>query len=386
MTKTGNVIRVAPRKELDAEALAQREVTKKLEGLEPLRTEVFRLNFAKAEEVVKTLKDATSSGGGDNQTTNRLLSTRGSAIADVRTNQVFVTDVPGRLDSVRDYIRRVDSPKRQVMIQARLVEAREGFGRALGVRLGGADLRTIRGGDAGYGIGGGTRVALGGSYDAITATTGESAVPLTSQNTNFVNLPARTTINNTDIPRIALSLFSPSANRFLNLELSALESDNNGRVISSPKIVTSDLNKAAIKQGDQLRFLQRRTNAAGQTEDLIVTIDANLLLEVTPQITPSGKVLLALKATKNQLTGITSAGPQLAVKEVETEVMVDNGGTVMIGGIFEQEETNNVDKVPVLGDVPVLGNLFKTRNNTSSKRELLIFVTPVVLDEGTVAQ
>ncbi|MCX7663194.1 MAG: type IV pilus secretin PilQ [Tepidimonas fonticaldi] len=386
MTKTGNVIRVAPRKELDAEALAQREVTKKLEDLEPLRTEVFRLNFAKAEEVVKTLKDATSSGGGDNQTTNRLLSTRGSAIADVRTNQVFVTDVPGRLDSVRDYIRRVDSPKRQVMIQARLVEAREGFGRALGVRLGGADLRTIRGGDAGYGIGGGTRVALGGSYDAITATTGESAVPLTSQNTNFVNLPARTTINNTDIPRIALSLFSPSANRFLNLELSALESDNNGRVISSPKIVTSDLNKAAIKQGDQLRFLQRRTNAAGQTEDLIVTIDANLLLEVTPQITPSGKVLLALKATKNQLTGITSAGPQLAVKEVETEVMVDNGGTVMIGGIFEQEETNNVDKVPVLGDVPVLGNLFKTRNNTSSKRELLIFVTPVVLDEGTVAQ
>ncbi|MFN3611935.1 type IV pilus secretin PilQ [Tepidimonas sp.] len=386
MTKTGNVIRVAPKKELDAEAVAQREVTKKLEDLEPLRTEVFRLNFAKAEEVVKTLKDATSSGGGDNQTTNRLLSTRGSAIADVRTNQVFVTDVPGRLDSVRDYIRRVDSPKRQVMIQARLVEAREGFGRALGVRLGGADLRTIRGGDAGYGIGGGARVALGGSYDAITATTGESALPLTNQNTNFVNLPARTSINNTDIPRIALSLFSPSANRFLNLELSALESDNNGRVISSPKIVTSDLNKAAIKQGDQLRFLQRRTNAAGQTEDLIVTIDANLLLEVTPQITPSGKVLLALKATKNQLTGITSAGPQLAVKEVETEVMVDNGGTVMIGGIFEQEETNNVDKVPVLGDVPVLGNLFKTRNNTSTKRELLIFVTPVVLDEAAAAQ
>lgn len=386
MTRTGNVIRVAPRKELDDEALARREVGRKLEELEPLRTEVFRLNFAKAEEVVKALKDATASGGGENQYTNRLLSTRGSAIGDGRTNQVFVTDVAARLEAVRDFIRRIDSPKRQVMIQARLVEAREGFGRALGVRLGGADLRAIRGGDAGYSLGGGARVAFGGSYDAITATTGESSGSLNNANTTFVNLPARTSLNNADIPRFALSLFSPAANRFLNLELSALESDNNGRIISSPKVVTSDLNKASIKQGDQLRFLQRRTNATGQTEDLIVTIDANLLLEVTPQITPSGKVLLALKATKNQLTGITAAGPQLAVKEVETEVMVENGGTVMIGGIFEQEETNNLDKVPVLGDVPVLGNLFKTRNNTSSKRELLIFVTPVVLDDGAAAQ
>ncbi|WP_334135453.1 type IV pilus secretin PilQ, partial [Tepidimonas sp.] len=345
LTKTGNVIRVAPKRDLDAEAVAQREVAKKLEDLEPLRTEVFRLNFAKAEDVVKTLKDATASGGGERQTTNRLLSARGSAIADTRTNQVFVTDVPNRLEAVRDYVRRVDSPKRQVMIQARLVEAREGFGHALGIRLGGADLRAVRGGDAGYSVGGGTRVAIGGSYDAITSTTGQTANLMNNQNTSFINLPGRININNVDIPRFALSLFSPSANRFLNLELSALESDNNGRIISSPKVVTGDLNKATIKQGDQLRFLQRRTGANGQPEDLIVTIDANLSLEVTPQITPSGKVLMQIKATKNQLVGVTAAGPQLAVKEVETEVMVDNGGTVMIGGIFEQEERNSVDKV-----------------------------------------
>ncbi|TSE35977.1 type IV pilus secretin family protein [Tepidimonas charontis] len=386
MTKSGNVIRIAPKKDLDAEALAQREVGKKLEELEPLRTEVFRLNFAKAEDVVKTLKDATSSGGGENVATNRLLSTRGSAVADSRTNQVFVTDVSARLEAVRDYIRRVDSPKRQVMIQARLVEAREGFGRALGVRLGGADLRTIRGGDAGYSVGGGARVAIGGSYDAITATTGESTGGLNNQNTNFFNLPATANVNNIDVPRFALSLFSPAANRFLNLELAALESDNKGRIISSPKIVTSDLNKATIKQGDQLRYLQRRTGAGGGAEDLIVTIDANLSLEVTPQITPAGKVLMSIRATKNQLTGITSAGPQLAVKEIETEVMVDSGGTVMIGGIFEQEEIESVDKVPVLGDVPVLGNLFKNRNNTANKRELLIFVTPVVIEDGVATQ
>lgn len=384
MTRTGNVIRVAPKKELDAEAVERREVAKKLEELEPLRTEVFRLNFAKAEDVAATLKDATSSGTGQNQTTNRLLSPRGSVIADARTNQVFVTDVAGRLESVRDYIRRVDSPKRQVMIQARLVEAREGFGRALGVRLGGADLRAVRGGDAGYSVGGGNRMAFGGSYDAITSTTGETANLMNNNNTSFINLPARTNLNNVDIPRFALSLFSPTANRFLNLELQALESDNQGRIISSPKVVTGDLNKATIKQGDQLRFIQRRTNAQGQVEDLIVTVDANLMLEVTPQITPTGKVLMQLRATKNQLTGITSAGPQLAVKEVETEVMVDSGGTVMIGGIFEQEERSSIDKVPVLGDVPVLGNLFKTRNNSNDKRELLIFVTPVILDDLTL--
>ncbi|TSE34100.1 type IV pilus secretin PilQ [Tepidimonas taiwanensis] len=381
MTKTGNVIRVAPKKDLDAEALAQREVNKKLEELEPLRTEVFRLNFAKAEEVAKTLKDGVAAGAGDNQTTNRLLSSRGSVIADSRTNQLFVTDVSGRLDAVRDYIRRVDTSKRQVMIQARIVEAREGFGKTLGVRLGGADLRGVRGGDAGYSVGGNNRIAIGGSYDAVTATTRESAGALTNANTTFVNLPAKSD-RVADVPKFALALFNPAANRFLNLEISALESDNQGRVVSSPRIVTGDLNKATIKQGDQLRFIRRRTNAQGQIEDVVETIDANLLLDVTPQITPSGQVLLKIKATKNRLIGITDAGPQLAVKEIDTEVMVENGGTVMIGGIFEQEETQSVDKVPVLGDVPVLGNLFKTRSNSAAKTETLIFITPVIVDDG----
>lgn len=380
MTRTGNVIRVAPKKELDAEAVAQREVNKKLEELEPLRTEVFRLNFAKAEEVANTLKDATATGGGENQTTNRILSPRGSAIADVRTNQVFVTDVAGRLESVRDYIRRVDTPKRQVMIQARIVEAREGFSKSLGVRLGGADLRTIRGGDAGYSVGGGARVAVGGSYDAITSTTGQTANLMTNPNTSFVNLPARSdTVQ--DIPRLALSLFSPAANRFLNLELSALESDNKGRIISSPRVVTGDLSKSKIKQGDQLKLiLPGGTNAAPRVE----TVDANLQLDVEPQITPSGKVLLKLNITKNRVLSLTTAGASLAVKEVNTEVMVDNGGTVMIGGIFEQEETEGVDKVPVLGDVPVLGHLFKTRNTNTAKTETLIFITPVILEDGAV--
>lgn len=382
MTKTGNVIRVAPKKELDAEALAQREVNKKLEDLEPLRTEVFRLNFAKAKEISEVLNQRTTSGSATDGGSNRLLSERGSSVPDERTNQVFVTDVATRLQAVRDYIQRIDTPKKQVMIQARIVEAREGFSRSLGVRLGGADLRSVRGGDAGYSMGGGARVALGGSYDAITSTTGQTANLMTNANTSFINLPAKSeTVQ--EIPRLALSLFSPSANRFLNLELSALESDNKGRIISSPRVVTGDLSKSKIKQGDQLKLiLPGGTDAAPRVE----TVDANLQLDVEPQITPSGKVLLKLNITKNRVLSLTAAGASLAVKEVNTEVMVDNGGTVMIGGIFEQEETEGVDKVPVLGDVPVLGNLFKTRNNNTAKTETLIFITPVILDDGSVAQ
>ncbi|MCS6809862.1 MAG: type IV pilus secretin PilQ [Tepidimonas sp.] len=374
----GSVIRVAPKKELDEEALAQREVGRKLEELEPLRTEVFRLNFGKAKEVAEVLNQRTVStekGAG-----NRFLSERGSAVADERTNQIFVTDVSSRLEAVREYIRKIDAPKRQVMIQARIVEAREGFSRSLGIRLGGADLRAIRGGDAGYSLGGGARVAVGASYDAITSTSGQTGNLMNNANTSFVNLPAKASAG-ADVPRIALALFSPAANRYLNLELSALESDNQGRVVSSPKVVTGDLSKAVIKQGDQLRFIRRRTNAQGQIEDVVDVVDANLQLQVEPQITPSGQVLMKIKATKNRLVGITDAGPQLDVKEVETEVMVDNGGTVMIGGIFEQDEINDVNKVPVLGDVPVLGNLFKNRSTSLAKKETLVFVTPVVVDE-----
>ena len=380
MTRVGNVIRVAPKKELDDEALARREVSNKLEALEALQTEIFRLNFAKAQEAAEALRQGVNTGSGQGTHTNRLLSARGSVIADARTNQVFVTDVAARLEAVRQFMARIDTPRRQVMIQARIVEAREGFSRSLGVRLGGADLRAIRGGDAGYSVGGTARAAIGASYDAITSTTGQTANLMNNANTAFVSLPARSGLSGAEVPRFAISLFSPAANRFLNLELSALESDNQGRIISSPRVLTGDLTKATIKQGDQIRFIRRRQSANGQIEDVIESIDANLQLEVEPQITPSGQVMVKLKAAKNRLLRITDAGPQLDVREVQTDVMVENGGTVMIGGIFEHEESTGEDKVPVLGDVPVLGNLFKSRNRDTQKREMVIFLTPFIVE------
>ncbi len=379
MTRTGNVIRVAPKKELDAEAVAQREVNKKLEELEPLRTEVFRLNFAKAEEVANTLKDATASGSGDNRATNRILSTRGSAIADVRTNQVFVTDVAGRLESVRDYIRRVDSPKRQVMIQARIVEATEGFGKSLGVRLGVGGQRLVLGSVDGSRI----NANVGGSYNQIGASPSSQTLS-GNPPAAMVNLPAPNALaTGAAVPTFAASIFSPNATRFLTLELSALESDSRGRIISSPRLVTGDLSKSKIKQGDQLKLILPGGNDAAPR---VETVDANLQLDVEPQITPSGKVLLKLNITKNRVQSLSAAGASLAVKEINTEVMVDNGGTVMIGGIFEQEESNDVDKVPVLGDLPGIGNLFKVRANKVEKKETLIFITPVILEGQDTAQ
>lgn len=183
------------------------------------------------------------------------------------------------------------------------------------------------------------------------------------------------------MPRFALALFSPAANRFLNLELSALESDNNGRVVSSPRVVTGDLEKAFIKQGQKVPFERLITGPQG-AQTVIEFIDAVLSLEVVPQITPSNQVLLRIKAAKNQLDGFRGNNPIVGVKEAETEVMVENGGTVMIGGIFEAAELSSVDKVPVLGDVPVLGNFFKRRSSDVVKRELLIFVTPTILADS----
>lgn len=385
MRQNGNVIRIAPRAELEAEELQARENASKLQNLEPLRTQVYRLNFAKAPDIAKVLNEDRGTGGGSgsgsSSSENRLLSPRGSVVADERTNQIFVTDVSDRLAAVSDFVGRIDAPKRQVMIQARIVEATEGFGRSLGVRLGGADLRTIRGGTAGYGVGGNNRIAFGGGYNAITATTGATGITAANLGTvsaPFVNLPASTLRGSDASPAtFALSLFNPSSNRFLNLELSALESDNRGRVVSSPKIVTGDLSKARIKQGDQLKLiLPGGTDAAPKVE----TVDANLQLDVEPQITPSGQVLLKLSVTKNRVVSLSSAGATLSVKEAQTEVMVENGGTIMIGGIFEQDETTSTDKVPFLGDLPVLGHMFKNRVTNTSKTETLIFITPVIVD------
>jgi type IV pilus assembly protein PilQ len=261
-----------------------------------------------------------------------------------------------------------------VLIEARIVEADDKFGRSLGVRLGGADLRGVRGGDSGYSVGGGNRIALGGSYDAISSTTSQISNPMTTTNTTFFNLPA-IGLGGATPASFALSLFNSSANRFLNLELSALEADGRGKVVSSPRVVTADQVKAIIEQG--VEYPYQTAAASGATT--LAFRRAGLKLEVTPQITPEGNIILDVQVNKDSPGEILLGARAINTKRVQTQVLVENGGTVVIGGIFESEDQDSETKVPFLGDVPIVGNLFKTRNKTVNKSELLVFITPKVV-------
>ena len=372
MRKTGNVLWIAPKDEIASKERLDLESRATIASLEPVRTESFQLNYTKAADIAAQI----SAGAG----AARILSIRGSVIAEPRTNQVFVTDITTRLDAVRDLIGKLDIPVRQVLIEARIVEASDTFGKSLGIRLGGSDLRGVRGGDAGYSLGNNNRVALGGSYDAVTGTTGESAAALTALNTNFVNLPA-VGVGGFSPASFAISLFSASANRFLNLELSALEADGKGKLVSSPRIVTAHNQKALIEQGTEFPYQQATSSGATS----VSFRRATLKLEVTPQITPEGNILLDLDINKDSRGETTAAGIAINTKHIRTQVLIENGGTVVIGGIFELTETENETKVPLLGDIPIAGNLFKNKNRTMNKQEMLVFITPkMVADRAAV--
>lgn len=380
MRKTGNVLWIAPNDEIAAREKQELEARAAVETLESVRTQAFQMNYAKASDVAAQImgSGAVSGGAPGAAATARILSPRGSAIAEPRTNQLFVTDIPSRLEQVQQFIARLDIPVRQVLIEARIVEADDRFGRSIGVRLGGSDLRGVRGGDPGYSVGGSNRIAFGGSYNAISSTTRESANVLDTINTSFVNLPSAGA-GGFAPAAVAVSLFSAAANRFLNLEISALEADGRGKIVSSPRIVTADQVTAMIEQGTE--FPYQEATSSGATS--VAFRKASLKLEVTPQITPEGNIAMKVAVNKDSRGETTAAGVAINTKAVQTEVMVENGGTVVIGGIFELTEIEDVTKVPVLGDIPVLGNLFKNRARTANKSELLVFLTPrVITDRG----
>jgi type IV pilus assembly protein PilQ len=379
LRKSGNVIWIAPKDELAAKEKVDLEAKAQIAALEPLRTQSFQLNYTKAEEVAKGLSGQAAGGGGSAAT--KILSPRGSVIFETRTNQLFVTDTPSKLEEIQAMIAKIDIPVRQVLIEARIVIADDKFGRSLGVRLGTQDLRTQRGGVSGLPVGGDNRLGIGGTYNAVGNQTGQTTVnasltPFTD--TQFINLPANGQ-NNYNAATLALSLFGPNANRFLNLELSALEADGKGKVVSSPRVITADQIKAIIEQGEELPYQVATSSGATALQFR----KANLKLEVTPQITPEGNVLLDVDVNKDSVGRNTAAGFAIDTKHVKTQVLVENGGTVVIGGIFEQNDREDVTKIPVLGDVPYLGNLFKTTTRSSSKTELLIFLTPKVVSDRT---
>ena len=352
MRRSGNVMWIAPRDEILAREKLERESALALDAIEPLRTQTFVLNYAKAQDVARQLLGVAALGSAalPVNASARLLSARGSAIGEVRTNQLFVTDTTQRLQQVAALVRQIDIPVRQVLIEARIVEASDTFSKALGARLGGGSAAP----DASS-VGG---LQVGGSYSATAAGVAGG---------NLVNLPVSGAAG-----VFAVSIFGEGAARFLNLELSALEADGKGKIVSSPRVVTADKVKAVIEQGTELPY--QVASASGATA--IAFRKANLVLEVTPQITPEGGLILELDINKDSVGQLTTAGYAIDTKHIRTQVLVDNGGTVVIGGIFTMNEITTENKVPFFGDLPGLGRLFKSQVRASEKKEMLVFITP----------
>jgi type IV pilus assembly protein PilQ len=370
MRKTGNVVWIAPRDELATREKLALESKAQIAELEPVRTETFQLNYQRADSFSKILTD-------DKQ---RILSKRGSAVWDPRTNTLFVQDIPAKLEEIRNLIRKTDVPVRQVMIESRIVEALDTFSRNLGARLGHTDLTRLQGlGQPGQTFpGGGPRFLVGGNVQSVGVTTGQtqdypqSFIP----DSLSVNLPAQA-IGGAQPGIFSFLLFNNRGTRFLNLELSALQADGRGKIISSPRVITADQVEAMIEQGTEIPYQQATSSGATAVQFK----KATLSLRVKPQITPDDNVIMHLNVHKDSVGQQTISGPSIDTKQVTTEVLVENGGTVVIGGIYTQDERTTINKVPVLGDLPYVGFLFKNSIKFDNRNELLIFVTPRILKE-----
>lgn len=349
--RVGNVIFVAPREEMAARERLDLELRQQISELEPLHTETFKLNYRTASSI--TLKG--------------ILSQRGTVEVDDISNTMTVTDVPARLAEVAKYISSLDTSVRQVMIEARIVEATDTFSRNLGARFGVQNASRI----------GGRNLGISGNLDDSSALAA-GAAPGGGQNLN-VNLPAAALAGAAAGPAaLGLSLIKINNGSLINLELSALESDSKGRVIASPRLVTANRVEATIEQGTEIPF--QIVSQLGRPQ--IQFKKAVLSLKVTPQITPDDNIIMRLQVNQDSRGQDTPAGPAIDTKQITTEVLVGNGGTVVIGGIFERAERQTTNKVPWLGDVPILGNIFRNREKRDDKRELLIFITPRILNEN----
>lgn len=356
MRKNGNVILIAPREEIATKEKLEFESKAQIGDLEPLRTESFQMNYVKGADVKKLLSDPKQT----------ILSKRGSALLDDRSNILFVQDTPSRLDDVRAMIAKVDVPVRQVMIEARIVEAGDSFAKNLGIRLAtGATTQTTNT------TTGATTITNSSTLAAINSATRTSQI-------GSVNLPATPRAGTAGT--FALSLYNSSYTRFLSAEISALEADGKGKVISSPRVMTANQVEALIEQGTEIPYQQATSSGATS----ISFRKANLSLKVKPQITPDGKITMSLDINKDTPNTSLSTGAGVAIdtKHVKTEVLVENGGTVVIGGIYTQKTQETTYRIPVLGDLPYLGWLFKNREWIDDKTELLVFITPKIVNEG----
>ena len=360
MRQQGNILLIAPIEEIAEREKKEVESKRKLEELAPLETYVARIKYAEAKEIYKFFNapraqvnsgDQQRSGGqGGHGSTFSILSERGSAIVDERTNTIILTDIGDKIDEFKRLLARIDIPVKQVLIEARIVKAESDFRKELG---------------ASWGLAGSDQVdfSLGDSTNGILE--GVLATDLGISN-----------------PKAAFSLSYLSSNLLIDLELSALEAGGFGEIVSQPKVLTADKRKASIKSGVEIPY-QAVTNNGDASGAVVETQfkEAVLKLEVTPQITPDNQVIMNILVKQDSVGSFTVNGePAINVTEISTQALVGNGQTLVLGGIFQSEEVTGDEKVPVLGDLPLVGHLFKKQMRSKEKREILIFITPKIID------
>lgn len=384
MRKKGNIIMIAPRDEIATREKLEFESKQQINDLEPLQLEQFVLNYQKATDVARLLAGLAPAGApaGPVSAAQRILSKRGSAVADPQSNIIFINDIATKLEEIRTFIKAIDIGARQVLIEARVVEASDDFNKAIGAKLGLINSKAVQAGNSGIGFVGGS-YAPGTSSSTYSSTTGQwtqtaTAGVLTQTPIAGVNLPSYTSTGGT----LAFSLFNASLSRILNVEIAALESDGAGKLISSPRVITANNVKAKIEDGSEIPYVTT-SSSGGVTTQTVSFKPAKLSLEVTPQITPEGtvKMNLLIKKEEADWTRAILGNPPIKSSVVETNVVVENGGTVVVGGVYITNNQVSTEKVPLLGDIPFFGWLFKYKNDIGARRELLVFITPRILSE-----
>jgi type IV pilus assembly protein PilQ len=385
--KNGNVVLIAPTDELAAKEKLALEASAAISDLEPVRTESFALSYAKAEDLKKLLTDKDQ----------KILSKRGTASIDERTNTLFVQDTGGRLEEARRLILQLDVPVRQVLIEARIVIADDKWGRQLGARFG--TQSAFNSNNYNFGVSGNlldtsVNVAQNPQSRGSASLTYPGGNPNTAgwsigtSVTGTVPMGAQPEQLNVNLPVIgaagslALSILNLGSGNLVNIEISALEADNRGKVVSSPRVITADKKKATISQGTEIPYLT--ASASGATT--VAFKPAVLELAVTPRITPDDRIIMELEVKKDSVGQIFSGIPSVDTKKVSTQVLVDNGDTIVIGGIFEQTTRTTVTKVPFIGDLPLVGMLFRNTVKQDDKTELLIFVTPKIVKDSLMVR
>ena len=373
----GNVVWIAPAEEITNQERLVLEASRQVSELEPLVSDLIQINYAKAEDIANLLKSVRAIESSVQQSMfgsvsvaevpteeNRLLSDRGSVTVDERTNALLIQDTAQKIREIRKLINELDRPVKQVLIETRIVEANEDFSRNIGVKLGLTGINSNT--DLGSMIGSGSL--------ANTATVRNDGISSSGDGSLGVNLPAQG-IGSVSPASYAFTLAKAGAGwaSLIDLEISALEAEGNGKIVANPRLLTADKQEAHIEQGQERIFT---TNTLG--EGTVVTKKAVLGLTVTPQITPDDRVILDVFVTKDSFVSPTEEN--INTLQVRTQVLLDNGETVVLGGIYEQQTSESVSKVPVLGDLPVLGPLFRTKGILDNRRELLIFLTPRIIN------